>query len=131
MPRRLPPLFAVCLLGAIGAPEPDAATRRWWSHIRVLAADEMEGRDTGSDGYRKAAAYVAARFEAAGLAPAGERGYYQTVPMHAVRLVPEQSTVELVGRSGQVLRLYRGGTRPAGFAVLRRTHHGAQGADRR
>ena len=103
MPRRLLPLFAVCAVGAIGATEPDAATRRWWSHVRVLAADDMEGRDTGSDGHRKAAAYVAARFEAAGLAPAGDRGYYQPVPMHAVRLVPEQSTVELVRPSGEAV----------------------------
>jgi hypothetical protein len=103
VPRRLLPLFAACALAAIGATEPDAATRRWWSHVRVLAADDMEGRDTGSEGYRKAAAYVAARFEAAGLTAAGERGYYQTVPMHAVRLVPEQSTVELVRPSGQAV----------------------------
>jgi hypothetical protein len=103
VPRRLLPLFAACALTAIGATEPDAATRRWWSHVRVLAADDMEGRDTGSDGYRRAAAYVAARFESAGLVPAGERGYYQPVPMHAVRLVPETSTVELVRPSGQAV----------------------------
>jgi hypothetical protein len=53
MPRRLLPLFAACALAAIGATEPDAATRRWWSHVRVLAADDMEGRDTGSEGYKR------------------------------------------------------------------------------
>jgi hypothetical protein len=107
MPRRLALLAAVCAcaLWSSAATEPDAATRRWWSHVRVLAADDMEGRDTGSEGYRKAAAYVAARFAAAGLAPAGEGGYYQPVPLHAVRLVPEQSSVELVKASGEVVPL--------------------------
>src|SRR6516164_1686098 len=31
---------------------------RWWSHIQVLADDKMEGRETGSEGHRKAAQYV-------------------------------------------------------------------------
>jgi hypothetical protein len=92
-----------CALWSSGATEPNAATRRWWSHVRVLAADDMEGRDTGSDGYRKAAAYVASRFAAAGLAPAGESGFYQPVALHAVRVVPEQSSVELVRPSGQAV----------------------------
>jgi hypothetical protein len=60
----------------------------------------MEGRDTGSEGYRRAARYVAAQFEKAGLQPAGEPGYYQPVPLHATRLRVEQSTATLVRRDG-------------------------------
>ena len=66
------------------ATEPNDATRRWWSHVTALANDGMEGRDTGSAGYRRAARYVAAEFERAGLKPAGEKGYYQPVPLHVV-----------------------------------------------
>jgi hypothetical protein len=43
---------------------------RWWSHVRFLADDALEGRDTGSPGHRKAAEYVAKQFEALGLRPA-------------------------------------------------------------
>ncbi|HEV8397306.1 MAG TPA: M28 family peptidase [Vicinamibacterales bacterium] len=55
----------------------------------MLAADSMEGREAGSAGHRKAAEYVAGRFAAAGLTAAGEGGFYQPVPLHAVRVVPE------------------------------------------
>ena len=39
----------------IAADPADEATRRWWAHVKILAADNMEGRDTGSEGYRRAA----------------------------------------------------------------------------
>ena len=50
----------------------------------------MEGRDTGTAAYQRAADYVQARFKAAGLQPAGENGsYFQAVPMHQVDVLPE------------------------------------------
>ncbi len=82
------------------ATEPNAATRRWWSHVVALSNDGLQGRDTGSEGYRQAAKYVAAEFQKLGLKPAGESGYYQTVPLHAVRLQTNQSSVELVRKEG-------------------------------
>jgi hypothetical protein len=39
--------------------------------VQYLADNKLEGRNTGSEGYRKAAAYVAGEFERAGLKPAG------------------------------------------------------------
>jgi Zn-dependent M28 family amino/carboxypeptidase len=45
--------------------------------VGYLASDELEGRDTGSEGAAKAAAYVANRFEKLGLTPKGTDGYYQ------------------------------------------------------
>ena len=42
----------------------------------------MEGRDTGSAGYARAAAYVAEQFKSAGLEPAGDNGgWFQKVPL--------------------------------------------------
>jgi hypothetical protein len=80
------PRLAAGLPGcALFATEPDQATRRWWSHVEALANDGLEGRDAGSEGYRKAARYVVAQFERAGLKPAGEPGYYQSVPLHVSR----------------------------------------------
>ena len=96
----------VCLAVAAGhATEPNAATRRWWSHIQVLAADTMEGRDTGSAGHAKAAAYVVSQFEQNGIAPAGERRYYQQVPIRALRLNTSESSLRLIrGGRAQPLR---------------------------
>lgn len=89
-------ILSVCLF----ATEPNDATRRWWSHVTALANDGMEGRDTGSAGYQRAARYVAGEFERAGLKPAGENGYYQSVPLHVVRLRAAHSTAVLTRKSG-------------------------------
>jgi hypothetical protein len=39
-------------------------------HLKIIAADDMEGRDTGSEGQRKAAKYIISNLEALGLKPA-------------------------------------------------------------
>src|SRR5579864_3180469 len=44
---------------------------RWWTHVKFLADDNMQGRGTGTQGYMDAARYVAAEFERAGLTGAG------------------------------------------------------------
>ncbi|MGO9257212.1 MAG: M28 family peptidase [Bryobacteraceae bacterium] len=96
-PRRLALLAVSC---ALFATEPNNATRRWWAHVTALSNDSLQGRDTGSEGYRKAAAYVVAQFERNGLQPAGEHGFYQTVPLHVLRFRADRSTVELVRANG-------------------------------
>jgi hypothetical protein len=56
----------------------------------------MEGRDTGSAAYQRAADYVAGRMKAAGLQPAGEDGtYFQTVPMHEADVVPAKTNIAI------------------------------------
>ena len=69
---------------------------RWWTHVKTLADDTFEGRQTGTDGYRKAAAYVAGEFERAGLKPAGTKGYFQPVHFTRRRIIEAQSEVALV-----------------------------------
>jgi Zn-dependent M28 family amino/carboxypeptidase len=49
---------------------------RFREHVAFLASDDLQGRKAGSAGAAKAAEYVAARFKAAGLAPAGDDGTY-------------------------------------------------------
>ncbi|MEO8082485.1 MAG: hypothetical protein ABI780_01550 [Ardenticatenales bacterium] len=46
-------------------------------HVVRLASTEMDGRQTGTAGERKATRYVADAFEAIGLTPAGDDGYFQ------------------------------------------------------
>ncbi len=45
---------------------PNFDGKSWWDHVKVLASDDMEGRETGSAGLRKASAYVVGRFLSAG-----------------------------------------------------------------
>ncbi len=95
--RRLAVPFLAC---ALFATQPNPATRRWWAHVTALSNDSLQGRDTGSAGYRQAAAYVVTQFQRNGLQPAGEHGFYQTVPLHALRFRADRSTVELAGPHG-------------------------------
>src|SRR6266436_7771010 len=68
----------------------------WWSRVRILADDKMEGRNTGGEGYRKAAAYVAGEFERFGLKPAGVHGFYQPIEFRVREIQEPQSQLELV-----------------------------------
>lgn len=84
---------------SVPAPPPgtDADTAAWWSITGDLSSDAMEGRDTGSAGYDRAADYVETRFRAAGLKPAGESGgYRQTLLLKEVRVEKEGTSFEVV-----------------------------------
>ena len=49
-------------------------------HLNILASDEFEGRETGTDGNAKAARYIATHFKSLGLPPIGDNStYYQNV----------------------------------------------------
>lgn len=51
------------------------------SYVAYLASDALEGRDTGTPGFEKAANWVAEKFRAWGLAAAGDNGsYFQAFP---------------------------------------------------
>jgi len=79
----------------------DADTLAWWHTTEALSGDGMEGRDTGSPAYQRAAEYVAKRFAAAGLKPAGENGsYFQTVPMHEIAASDQGTDFTLVRPDG-------------------------------
>ena len=69
---------------------------RWWAHIQFLADDKLQGRDTGSEGYREAVKYVAEKMEAFGLKPAGTSGYLQPVKFETRQLVEEESSIAIV-----------------------------------
>ncbi len=45
--------------------------------VVFLADDKLEGRQTGTEGEKKAAAYIAKRFEEIGLQPKGTEAYFQ------------------------------------------------------
>jgi hypothetical protein len=91
-------LFLTISLTLFGA-EPDYAREgeAWWARVKFLANDSMEGRNTGSDGYRKAADYVAAEFQRLGLKPAGAKNYFQPVKFRVRQIIEETSRLELSG----------------------------------
>ena len=62
----------------------------------LLCRRSFKGRDTGSDGHRQAAEYTAARFEEAGLRPAGSDGYFQRVEFRSRKIVERNSRLSLV-----------------------------------
>jgi Zn-dependent M28 family amino/carboxypeptidase len=52
-------------------------------HLTIIASDEMEGRETGTEGQRKAAAYIESQFKEMGLTPAAAlNGYQQLYPLY-------------------------------------------------
>lgn len=96
---------ALMLASCAGAPAPpagtDADTVAWWTITGALSGDDLEGRDTGSVGYDRAAKYVADRFEKAGLKPAGENGtWFQTLPLKEVRVETDGTSFEIVRGDG-------------------------------
>ena len=79
----------------------DPDTLAWWHTTEALSGDDMEGRDTGSSAYQRAAEYVMGRFRAAGLQPAGDGGtYYQPVAMHEVAVASDGTSFTVVRTSG-------------------------------
>ena len=91
-------LLAPLIIAA--APAADRAAS-WWRHVETLAADDMEGREAGSEGHRRASDYVAARFGQYGLEPGGENGgWFQSVTLEERALLAAGTRASLVTESG-------------------------------
>ncbi len=87
--------LATSLLAAPPAPSHfDGKT--WWKHVQVLADDNMEGRETGSAGLRRAEAYIVDQLTRDGLRPAGSHGFYQPVKFVQREIDESHSSAALV-----------------------------------
>ena len=64
--------------------------------MQFLADDNLEGRETGSEGLRKAQAYVVDQFKKAGLEPAGTNGFYQPIKFVSRQIVESESSAALI-----------------------------------
>jgi len=98
---------AACLLllavTTIAAPKPAKLLfdgKSWWDHVKVIADDSMEGRETGSLGLRKAEAYAVEQLKRAGLQPAGTDGFYQNIQF-VQRQIDENNSYVFLMRNGQ------------------------------
>jgi len=74
--------------------------KSWWEYVKVLADDNMEGRETGSPGLQRASAYVVDQLKKDGLQPAGSKGYYQPVKLVSRQIDETGSSLELI-RNGK------------------------------
>jgi Zn-dependent M28 family amino/carboxypeptidase len=99
--------IAACLLlfaaATIAAPKPAKLFfdgKSWWDHVKVIADDSMEGRETGSLGLRKAEAYAVEQLKRAGLEPAGSDGFYQNIQF-VQRQIDEKNSYAFLTRNGQ------------------------------
>ncbi|HXN98514.1 MAG TPA: hypothetical protein VN881_05535, partial [Candidatus Acidoferrales bacterium] len=69
--------------------------KTWWGYVKVLADDNMEGRETGSDGLRRAEAYIVEQLKMNGLEPAGSDGFYQPVKFESREIIEKDSSAAL------------------------------------
>ena len=78
----------------------------WWNHVKFLADDKLEGRDTGSRGEREAQKYAVEQLKQAGTEPAGINGFYQPVKFVSRQIVEKDCSLTLVrqGQSGNAQR---------------------------
>jgi Zn-dependent M28 family amino/carboxypeptidase len=99
-------LVAVCAFSQSGSPT-HFNGKTWWDYVKVLADDNMEGRETGSAGLQRAEAYIVEQLKQAGLQPAGSDGYYQRIKFQSREIVEKESSLALV-RDGKVEPLVLG-----------------------
>lgn len=77
-------------------------------HVRYLADDKLEGRDTGSAGGLLAARYLASELARFGIQPAGDQGtYFQQVPFVKTRFETSASRLTLL-KDDQAISLEAG-----------------------
>jgi len=94
-------LLTLCaLLVVIGhsqqPPQSHFDGKTWWDYVKVLADDNMEGRETGSSGLRRAEEYVVGQLKQDGLEPAGVNGFYQPVKFVSRQVVEKDSSLSIV-----------------------------------
>src|SRR5436190_10426096 len=71
-------------------------------HLTQVASKEMEGRETGTAGQRKAATYIENAFKAIGLQPGNQGNYQMIYPVYRDSIVTARMAV-----NGKELTLYQ------------------------
>ena len=68
-------VFAIFLLLIISCQQKTEDVSKIKEDVSFLADDKLEGRQTGTEGEKKAAEFIANRFKKMGLTPKGTNGY--------------------------------------------------------
>lgn len=83
-------------------------------HLYVIASDEMEGRETGSEGQKKAGRYMIAEYRKMGVShPEVLKDYYQKVPKEALN-----SRRGTLPDSENILAFIKGSEKPEEIIVI-------------
>jgi Zn-dependent M28 family amino/carboxypeptidase len=80
-------------------PSTDIDEAGFRDHVRVLAADDFEGRKPGTRGEEKTVAYLVDQFRKLGLKPGNGESYLQQVPLVEI-LAGGDTALSVSGRSG-------------------------------
>lgn len=110
MSRKYFALLAVLLTGSFlysQATQSQFDGKTWWNYVKVLADDNMQGRETGSPGLKKAETFIVEQLTKNGLQPAGENGFYQPVKFIQRQIVEKDCKAALV-RDGKAEPLQLG-----------------------
>ncbi|HWZ43598.1 MAG TPA: M28 family metallopeptidase, partial [Candidatus Saccharimonadales bacterium] len=97
--KKLALLIALCSLSTLSLHSQQTSHfdgTTWWGYVKVLADDNMEGRETGSPGLQRAEAYVIEQLKKNGLEPAGAGGFYQPVKFESREIVEKECSLALV-----------------------------------
>jgi Zn-dependent M28 family amino/carboxypeptidase len=81
--------------------------KTWWDYVKVLADDNMEGRETGSEGLKRTQTYVVEQLKKDGVEPAGSDGFYQPVKFESRQIIEKDSSAALI-RNGKTEPLVLG-----------------------
>jgi Zn-dependent M28 family amino/carboxypeptidase len=116
--RSLSLLLALTItIGAAGQTTIHFDGQTWWDHIKFLADDKLEGRDTGSRGEREAQKYAVEQLKKAGAEPAGVDGFYQPVKFVSRQIVEKDCSLALI-RDGKREELVLGDDAIIGTRVM-------------
>lgn len=66
------------------------------AHLRFIASDELEGRETGTHGQRVAARYLATQFQKMGLQPGNNGSWFQEYKLNTTEI--KETSVSLTGK---------------------------------
>lgn len=99
--------FLIVTVRAQTEPQQHFDGKSWWGYVKVLADDNMEGRETGSAGLKRAQSYVVDQLKLAGLEPAGTNGFYQPMKFRSSQIIESKSSAALI-RDGKLEPLVLG-----------------------
>jgi len=95
-------VFFIYLTGCERTGKQESAIESLQNDIDFLASDQLEGRETGTEGAAKAAEYLAERFKEIGLEPKGTDGYFQEFnfsPRKNPHAAPSDDSIKIIARN--------------------------------
>src|SRR5271156_7195304 len=90
------PLSLLLATSAAAQTAPYFNGQTWWNHIKFLADDKLEGRDTGSRGEREAQKYAVEQLKNAGAEPAGVNGFYRPGKFVSRQIMEKDCSLTLI-----------------------------------